>query len=289
MIMMKTIVISFLLSCSFSLLVMPSYGYKSYNYQQPKPKKHTVEGHETLYSISKKYSVTVDDLKGWNNLPSNAISIGQVLFVSGQSSTSSVDIGDESNASTKHLVKPKETLFTLAKLHGVTVDQLKEWNNIGAAGLQAGTTIWVVNPSSSGETADTKPTKPIATTERVNPSKVEKTQQTSVDESTPLATADRPASSINSTLPESVEVKESGNIAIKDDADKMKYLAWHKSAPIGSILKVKNLSNTKEVFVRVAGALESANSDLILQISSIAGKRLDIDKTTFQAEVTYFK
>lgn len=36
---------------------------------------------DTLYSISKKFNVTVDDLKQWNNLSDNAISIGQSLKV----------------------------------------------------------------------------------------------------------------------------------------------------------------------------------------------------------------
>ena len=33
-------------------------------------RSHKVKRKETLYSIAKKYNVTVDDLKAWNNLPS---------------------------------------------------------------------------------------------------------------------------------------------------------------------------------------------------------------------------
>ena len=43
---------------------------------------HTVEKGETLYSISRQYGVSVDDLKLWNNLAGNLISIGQKLTVS---------------------------------------------------------------------------------------------------------------------------------------------------------------------------------------------------------------
>ncbi|MCL9807353.1 glucosaminidase domain-containing protein [Flavobacterium amniphilum] len=42
---------------------------------------HTVAQGETLYSISKKYNVTVDTLKTKNNLTDNAISIGQILII----------------------------------------------------------------------------------------------------------------------------------------------------------------------------------------------------------------
>lgn len=44
-------------------------------------KTHTVEYNETLFSIAKRYSITVEKLKKLNNLTSNLITIGQVLKV----------------------------------------------------------------------------------------------------------------------------------------------------------------------------------------------------------------
>ena len=43
---------------------------------------HEVLPKENLYSISKKYGVTVDQLKGWNNLTTDALQIGQQLIIS---------------------------------------------------------------------------------------------------------------------------------------------------------------------------------------------------------------
>ena len=43
--------------------------------------EHVVEPKETLYSISKKYSVNVDDLMKWNNLQSSGLHIGQELRI----------------------------------------------------------------------------------------------------------------------------------------------------------------------------------------------------------------
>ncbi|MGN6194315.1 MAG: glucosaminidase domain-containing protein [Ginsengibacter sp.] len=48
----------------------------------PKPTVHTVLPKETLYSISKKYGVAVNDLKTWNRLSGNDIKIGQQLIIS---------------------------------------------------------------------------------------------------------------------------------------------------------------------------------------------------------------
>jgi len=67
--------------------------YELYNYDKivlrkkiDAPKKsryrmHRVRKGETLYSISKKYKTTVEQLKSWNNLDSNTISIHQELRV----------------------------------------------------------------------------------------------------------------------------------------------------------------------------------------------------------------
>lgn len=42
---------------------------------------HTVQPKETLYSITRKYSVSVDDLVKWNNLPSSDLKTGQQLRI----------------------------------------------------------------------------------------------------------------------------------------------------------------------------------------------------------------
>lgn len=42
---------------------------------------HEIQKGETLYSISKKYNISVEDLKKKNNLPDNTLSIGQRLIV----------------------------------------------------------------------------------------------------------------------------------------------------------------------------------------------------------------
>lgn len=55
------------------------------NYKKPsyvkQPKNHIVSKGETLYSISKRYGITVEKLKKLNNLTSTIIGIGDVLIV----------------------------------------------------------------------------------------------------------------------------------------------------------------------------------------------------------------
>jgi len=54
---------------------------KDYKKVVDKNDQHTVQKGETLYRISKKYKVSVEDLKKWNSLDSNDIFEGQVLYV----------------------------------------------------------------------------------------------------------------------------------------------------------------------------------------------------------------
>ena len=42
---------------------------------------HTVVRGDTVFNISKRYNITQDNLRGWNNLADNTISVGQVLHV----------------------------------------------------------------------------------------------------------------------------------------------------------------------------------------------------------------
>lgn len=51
---------------------------------KPSVDKHVVQTGDTLYSISKKYAVTIDDLKRWNYLYDNTISVGQKLTIKTQ-------------------------------------------------------------------------------------------------------------------------------------------------------------------------------------------------------------
>ena len=46
-----------------------------------KKKEYEVIKGDTMYSISKKFNISIDDLKAKNNIPDNTISVGQVLIV----------------------------------------------------------------------------------------------------------------------------------------------------------------------------------------------------------------
>jgi membrane-bound lytic murein transglycosylase D len=90
-------------------------------------KTHQVSAGETLFSISKKYNTTVQNLQRINGLSDNSISLGQVLVISGQNLTPS---NNTPISSKMHKVVSGETLFSISKKYGVTLNDLRKWNNI---------------------------------------------------------------------------------------------------------------------------------------------------------------
>lgn len=82
---------------------------------------HVVGSQETLFSISRRYKVSVQDLKKWNSLESNDIKIGQKLIFSDP---------EPQKAKQTHTVESKETLYSLARKYGVSVEAIRKANDI---------------------------------------------------------------------------------------------------------------------------------------------------------------
>ena len=80
---------------------------------------YVVKSGDSLYSIALKNNTTVSELKSLNNLTSNILSIGQVLKL-----PSSV------NDTVTYIVKSGDTLYSIARRYGVTVDDIMRANNM---------------------------------------------------------------------------------------------------------------------------------------------------------------
>ncbi|WP_299704491.1 LysM peptidoglycan-binding domain-containing protein [uncultured Pontibacter sp.] len=102
---------------------------------EEKTEIHTVASGESLYVLSRKYNVTVNELKAWNNLSSSALSIGQELRVTAPANaTGSNEDLEETPAetfkgtSTQHTVVSGESLYQISRKYGVTIKDIMQWN-----------------------------------------------------------------------------------------------------------------------------------------------------------------
>ncbi|WP_239457153.1 LysM peptidoglycan-binding domain-containing protein [Planococcus versutus] len=90
--------------------------------------KYTVKSGDTLYSIAKKYNVTVKALAKANNITNyNLIRVGQVLTIPGKTPSPPVT---PPAPSAKYTVKAGDTLYSIARTYKVTVSALAKANNI---------------------------------------------------------------------------------------------------------------------------------------------------------------
>ncbi len=91
------------------------------------PKIHKVEPKETLFGIEKKYNVSDESLKKANpDLEKLGLEIGQTLII--PSNTGSKTVAPTAEKVVYHEVLPKETKYSIAKLYGITIEELEKRN-----------------------------------------------------------------------------------------------------------------------------------------------------------------
>lgn len=82
---------------------------------------HIVKSGDSLWSVSQKYGVTIDEIKRVNNLSSNLLTLNQELLIP-------VKVPAKENII--YTVKSGDTLYAISKLYGVSVDDIKKQNNL---------------------------------------------------------------------------------------------------------------------------------------------------------------
>jgi LysM repeat protein len=260
----------------------------------PKPKVQTADGthkvaaKETLFSISRLYNVSIDELKAWNNLKDYSLSLGQELVVKKPAGAKEVVKPPEMKVATgPHRVEDKETLFSISKKYGVTVQEIKDWNGIIGNDLKVGQLL-VILPSTSNTTPVVNP--PVASLPlNQKEAKVEEVNEPAVIKEG--VKPDNPMR-ISENVRGSDEVKEGGLAELIEGTEgNRKYLALHRTAKVGAIIKVRNELNNREVFVRVVGPIPDTgvNDKLVVKISKSAYDRLGAIDPKFRVEVTYYK
>ena len=92
-------------------------------------KKYIVKKGDTLYSISKKYNLPVENIKLFNNLKSDILIPGQTLYLQDNEKTNDENI---------HLVQKGDTLYSISQLYNISIDKIKILNNLNNDILNVG-------------------------------------------------------------------------------------------------------------------------------------------------------
>jgi Membrane-bound metallopeptidase len=113
---------------------------------------HVLAKGETLYSVARSYGISVDELAKANSITDpSRVKLGMKLLIPGQSGDGSATLSDDASSSaaasgsaasassaatpTIHKVAKGETLFSIARSYGITVDELRAANKLGPSSI----------------------------------------------------------------------------------------------------------------------------------------------------------
>lgn len=118
--------------------------------QQTTQRTYTVKPGETLYSLSRQFNVSVQQLRQWNHLKGNAIKVGESLIVrppekatpaannKPSGSQPSSFLNGNVSGTDFYTVKSGDNLYKIARQFNMTLNQLKQLNNLSSNVLRVG-------------------------------------------------------------------------------------------------------------------------------------------------------
>lgn len=252
--------------------------------------EHSVKAKENLNLLAEKYGTTIDAIKMLNGLTNNSLRIGQVLKIANinQLVVENTAVATPVTTVTKPIVKPiteqpvqpntatvgythnvlaGETIYSIAKKYGLTTYQIKTANNLTKDEVVVGQKLIIKDASRSAtDLGNDEPTE---------------------DENTIKDPSLRqPASKYGIT-----QIEEKGTaVWIADqDLDPNKMLVLHRTAAVGTIIKVTNPMSNRSAFAKVVGKFtenESTKDVIIVMTKAVADAVGALDKR-FYCNINY--
>ncbi|MEQ7801070.1 LysM peptidoglycan-binding domain-containing protein [Pedobacter sp. ASV1-7] len=277
-------------------------------------KEHTVQKKENLNMIAGMYGTTVNELKRINDLKNNNLQIGQILKVPGsteQPSTHQTPVqtpvqpvnqkvenavvkteippenryqkptkAERKEAEKKeaenskpekfieHTVASNETMYSIATRYKLTMDQLKAKNNLTDNSLRVGQKLLISGQYPAKNVSQAGDTRPDTLNSIKDPS------------------LRLPASRYGLN-----QIDEKGAALWIADPylDPSKMLVLHRSAPIGTVMKITNPMTNRSTFAKVVGKFtenESTKDVVIVMTKAVADALGALDKR-FYCNLTY--
>ncbi|MGI4835851.1 MAG: LysM peptidoglycan-binding domain-containing protein [Janthinobacterium lividum] len=284
--------------------------------------RYRVTQGENLYRLTKTYKVSTEQLLTYNPQLKNGLGIGQIVLIPRPSqgaarAATALTAGTPAAAATgaapaRYTVGRGETLFSIARRFNLSPAGLIELNHLPTTGnvragqelllraAEAGTPAAIVPVRATPPmSAPTAPTAPL----RLDPTKeAEVATVTPAPAATPVVPA--PAPEKEKVVPRERDDTprsptraselagrrtEPGVAAVIDNSGTDKYLALHKTAPVGTIMEVKNMLNGQTVYVRVIGQLPDTgeNDNILVRLSPRAVAKLGTTDARFRVETSY--
>ena len=98
---------------------------------------YTIKKGDNLYSIARRFNIPLNDLINFNEMSSTLLTIGDELLI--PTNNNNLDI--------TYIVKPGDTLYNIAKRYNISINMLRDRNNLENNILQIGQELIIPNTS----------------------------------------------------------------------------------------------------------------------------------------------
>jgi peptidoglycan endopeptidase LytF len=283
--------------------------------------EHAVQPKENLMMLARQYGTTVADIKRINELKSINLRIGQILKMpvkAGAETTSSTPLqtapvqtrpvvtaphttpvtaqekkpeiikkseipavkpepaapavhsNPDKNQFLEHTVASNETMYSIATKYNLTLDQLKAKNNLTTNSLYVGQKLLI-----NGQ----------------YPVKNERNNDSDTKDGDTIESVKNPSLRLPASRYGLSQMDEKGaGVWITDrDLDSSKMLVLHRSAPIGTIMKITNPMSNRSTFAKVVGKFTENEStkDVIIVVTKAVADALGALDKRFLCNLTY--
>jgi membrane-bound lytic murein transglycosylase D len=124
-----------------------------------KKTEYTVKSGDNLTAIADKFDVDVADIKEWNSLESDKIVIGQVLEIYSDKKTTKVTTDKKKGKQKSYTVTEGDNLTGIADEFGVTVSEIKDWNDLESDKIYSGQVLKLYSAKETSTKKNSKTTK----------------------------------------------------------------------------------------------------------------------------------
>lgn len=240
---------------------------------------YKVSAGETAYAVSRKYSIAFKDLSAANaGVNLDALKAGQEILVPANW-TATAPVKQNTTTTTAVIkTEPREDIVPQkASTTTVVKEQVKEEKPVELNKVDASETVTTETPATNTEAQ-------LATTDL-------STAEASAPVDKNASFAQIYGSYLNG---ENIAMSEKGvatwieSTGIEPASDR--YYALHNSAPIGSVVKVRNLMNNRTIYAKVIGTLSESEvqEKVLIKLSAGAAERLNVLDNRFVSEITFF-
>lgn len=258
---------------------------------------------ETVYAVSRKYNVSYGSITAANpGVDMNAVQLGQEILVP---STSIITSTSKTHTGNVHIVAKGETVYSIAKQYNTDVAALQKANpEIQNNAIKTGQVLNISQQSISGVQKDNK-TVEDGTHQTASLPQSNAAAETLTDINSPTTEITYSRTDKNKSFAQlyadyrsmdMISVSEKGVATWIDGSADMqitngRYYALNNEAPIGSVVKVRNLMNNREIYAKVIGTLSDTevSDKTLIKLSAGAAEQLNVLDARFVAEITHYE